>query len=104
MMSDNWQKWVPRDRALAAMLSIYALLPLVHEPLSQLTHRAIGSDLAVIFIYSILALGLNVVVGYAGLLHLGIAAFFGIGAYITGILTVAIYPFQWGFVPALVAA
>ena len=36
---------------------------------------------------SILALGLNIVVGYAGLLDLGYAAFFAIGAYTTGILT-----------------
>ena len=57
-----------------------------------------------IFIFSILALGLNVVVGYTGLLHLGIAAFFGIGAYITGILTVAQFPFRWGFWPAMGAA
>lgn len=55
-----------------------------------------------LFIFAILALGLNVVVGHAGLLHLGIAAFFGIGAYITGIVTVPGYPFQWGFVAALV--
>ena len=54
-------------------------------------------QLTYIFIYAILALGLNVVVGYTGLLHLGIAAFFGIGAYITGILTVPAYPFQVGF-------
>ena len=45
---------------------------------------------------------MNVVVGYTGMLHLGIAAFFGIGAYITGILTVPAYPFQFGFVAALV--
>jgi branched-chain amino acid transport system permease protein len=34
-----------------------------------------------------LALGLNLVVGYAGLLDLGFAAFFAIGAYATGILS-----------------
>jgi branched-chain amino acid transport system permease protein len=34
-----------------------------------------------------LALGLNIVVGYAGLLDLGFAAFFAIGAYTTGLLT-----------------
>ncbi|CAM3499757.1 branched-chain amino acid ABC transporter permease [Hydrogenibacillus schlegelii] len=39
------------------------------------------------FFYVILALGLNVVVGFAGLLDLGYAAFFAIGAYTTGILT-----------------
>jgi len=49
-------------------------------------------------------MGLNVVVGYAGLLQLGIAAFFGIGAYITGILTVSQFPFQWNFWPATLAA
>ena len=51
-----------------------------------------------------MALGLNVAVGYAGLLHLGIAAFFGIGAYIIGILTVGGYPFQFSFTAALVLA
>lgn len=38
-------------------------------------------------LYSVLALGLNVVVGYAGLLDLGYAAFFAVGAYTVGILT-----------------
>ena len=32
-------------------------------------------------IYIILALGLNVIVGFTGLLHLGFAAFYAIGAY-----------------------
>ena len=40
-------------------------------------------------IYVILAMGLNIVVGYAGLLDLGYAAFFAIGAYTTGILSSA---------------
>jgi branched-chain amino acid transport system permease protein len=35
-------------------------------------------------IYTLLALGLNVVVGFAGLLDLGYAAFFAIGAYTAG--------------------
>ena len=34
-----------------------------------------------ILIYALLALGLNVVVGFAGLLDLGYVAFFGFGAY-----------------------
>ena len=46
----------------------------------------VGQKLPTLFVYGLLALGLNVVVGYTGLLHLGIAAFFGIGAYATGIL------------------
>jgi branched-chain amino acid transport system permease protein len=39
------------------------------------------------FFYVTLCLGLNIVVGYAGLLDLGYAAFFAVGAYTTGILT-----------------
>jgi branched-chain amino acid transport system permease protein len=39
-----------------------------------------------IITYSILGLGLNIVVGYAGLLDLGYAAFFAIGAYTTALL------------------
>ena len=37
--------------------------------------------------YATLALGLNIVVGFAGLLDLGYAAFFAIGAYFYGIFT-----------------
>jgi branched-chain amino acid transport system permease protein len=53
-----------------------------------------------LFIYSLLALSLNIVVGYTGLLHLGIAAFFGIGAYVTGIATVNMFPFKESFLVA----
>jgi branched-chain amino acid transport system permease protein len=38
-------------------------------------------------IYAILALSLNLIMGYAGLFSLSHAAFFGIGAYATAILT-----------------
>lgn len=38
-------------------------------------------------IYVVLAMGLNVVVGYAGLLDLGYIAFMAVGAYTSGILT-----------------
>lgn len=42
-----------------------------------------------ICIFSALALGLNIVVGYAGLLDLGYMAFFLVGAYLWGIFTSA---------------
>ncbi len=38
-------------------------------------------------IYVLMGLGLNIVVGFAGLLDLGYVAFFAIGAYVMGILT-----------------
>src|SRR5690606_35658510 len=64
----------------------------------------LGSQLTNLLIFAILALGLNVVIGNTGLLHLGIAAFFGIGAYVTGILTIEGYPFQVGFYAAATIA
>ncbi len=102
----SWQaalrKYVPVELVYLAILVVYPLLVYPENALFRLTEISIGMQLTYIFIYAILALGLNVVVGYAGLLHLGIAAFFGIGAYITGILTVPAYPFQVGFLAALV--
>jgi branched-chain amino acid transport system permease protein len=51
-------------------------------------------------IYALLAMGLNIVVGYAGLLDLGYAAFFAIGAYTVGFLTSPASTFvQNGWVP-----
>ena len=37
-------------------------------------------------LYVLLALGLNIVVGYAGLLDLGFVAFYAIGAYMFGLM------------------
>ena len=37
-------------------------------------------------LFVMLAVGLNIVVGYCGLLDLGYAAFFAIGAYVSGVL------------------
>ena len=52
-------------------------------------------------IYSILALSLNIITGYGGMLSLCHAAFFAIGAYTTAILTVT---FSFGFWSSLLAA
>ena len=63
-----------------------------------------GRQFLPLFIYAVLGLGLNAVFGYTGLFHLGIAAFFGIGAYTTGILTVPQFPFQQSFLVAVIAS
>lgn len=57
----------------------------------------LGDLMRSIFIFAILGLGLNIVTGFTGLLHLGVAAFMAIGAYSYAILTCDIYPFQVGF-------
>jgi branched-chain amino acid transport system permease protein len=60
-----------------------ALYPLLDQALGI---NRLGSWIA-IFVFIILAMGLNIVVGYAGLLDLGYAAFFIIGAYANAFLT-----------------
>jgi ABC-type branched-subunit amino acid transport system permease subunit len=57
--------------------------------------------LGTVGLYVVLGLGLNVVVGMAGLLHLGYAAFFAIGGYTVAILTAPQFGIEWGFWAAL---
>src|SRR5690606_29319402 len=65
---------------LAAVL--LAVLPFVVLPLGQAWVRILDTAL----IYILLALGLNIVVGYAGLLDLGYVAFYAVGAYLFALL------------------
>jgi branched-chain amino acid transport system permease protein len=54
-------------------------------------------------IFAVLALSLNLLLGYTGQLSLGHAAFFGIGAYATGLLTVKLEWSPWiGLLAAIV--
>lgn len=52
-------------------------------------------------LFAIVAIGLNLLVGYAGKISFGHNAFMALGAYVTGILTTR---FEWSPVLALVAA
>jgi len=58
------------------------LLPLVAQYFGNAWVRII--DIALLYV--LLALGLNIVVGYAGLLDLGYIAFYAVGAYMFGLL------------------
>src|SRR5690349_5986941 len=66
--------------AVAAVLLI--ALPLVAQQFGNAWVRII--DIALLYV--LLALGLNIVVGYAGLLDLGYVAFYAVGAYMFGLL------------------
>ena len=75
---------------LPAVLTLLALTyPYWFESgaISWLTIDILGLDLdiaVVMAVYAMLALGLNIVVGYAGLLDLGYVAFYALGAYTVG--------------------
>ena len=83
-LMDNKQiKW----STLGAIMLISAIIPLFAS------NYMISVLLSAMF-YMLLAIGLNVIVGYCGLCDLGYAAKFAIGAYTTGIL---IKSFTWNF-------
>jgi branched-chain amino acid transport system permease protein len=100
----------PRDIVtFVVILAFLVLYPFIDQALGL---RLLG-PLLPIGIYALLAMGLNIVVGYAGLLDLGYAAFFAIGAYTIGFLTSPgsvfiqngwVPPFLQHFWPALIVA
>lgn len=67
--------------SFALFIAIILALPFfVHKP-------HLFTVLILIGLYSIITVGLSLLLGYAGQISLGHAAFFGIGAYVSGILT-----------------
>jgi len=58
------------------------ILPLLLQGVGNAWVRI--ADMALLYV--MLALGLNIVVGYAGLLDLGYVAFYAVGAYMFGLL------------------
>jgi len=72
----------PGTRLVAgvALLALLAAVP-------WLVGSVISDVLGTVMVFMLLGLGLNIVVGYAGLLDLGYVAFFGFGAYATALLT-----------------
>jgi branched-chain amino acid transport system permease protein len=67
---------------IAAITVGLLILPLIASQFGNAWVRII--DIALLYV--LLALGLNIVVGYAGLLDLGYVAFYAVGAYMFGLL------------------
>ncbi len=89
-----------RKWPLIALAIFAAAYPFIDNLLLAVSGRQVGGytgSFVNIVVFSLLALGLNVVIGYAGLLDLGYAAFFAIGAYAMALLTSPSPP--WGPYP-----
>ncbi|MDR0576480.1 MAG: high-affinity branched-chain amino acid ABC transporter permease LivM [Candidatus Accumulibacter sp.] len=84
----GWAGWLAFGAAL--------VLPLVFSD-----NRYVVDTATTVLIYVMLGWGLNVVVGLAGLLDLGHAAFYAVGAYAYALLSTQ---FGWGFWAALPVA
>jgi branched-chain amino acid transport system permease protein len=76
---DVWTRPGWRRAIIATLVLAGALVPLFFETTSPTLN-----DIILYMAYTVMALGLNVVVGFAGLLDLGYVAFFAIGAYTLG--------------------
>jgi branched-chain amino acid transport system permease protein len=83
----RWVRWV----ALAAVIAFFYALPNkeFYQYLGPIptTGSNFGQVLFMVSIYVLLAVGLNIVVGFAGLLDLGYFGFFAVGAYTVAVLT-----------------
>jgi branched-chain amino acid transport system permease protein len=80
---------LPRWARLALMgvaVVLVYLLPILNPPLITTTDSDFGAVLFLCAMYALVAIGLNIVIGYAGLLDLGYIGFFAIGAYTVGVL------------------
>ena len=91
MMDSKKRKWL----LLGGLIACLLLVPMF------VTDIYILSILNMMVIYSILCLGLNLILGFTGLLSLGHAAFYGIGAYTTAIMMTR---YDFGFVAAFCAS
>jgi branched-chain amino acid transport system permease protein len=78
---------------IAALTAIVLLLPLLHSAFAETVMALAG-------LYAIVAIGLNLLLGYAGKISFGHHAFMAMGAYASGLLTVN---FGWSPIAAMLA-
>lgn len=82
---ERWQQWA----ALIVVAAILYLLPVLNPPI--ISTEGGGSDFSIACFdmarMALIAVGLNIVIGYAGLLDLGYVAFFAVGNYVAAMLT-----------------
>lgn len=94
---NQWQKYSFYAIVVIALymapfwIDIPVLGPIIDTPGTQFS--TVLNDQVIIFV--LVALGLNVVVGLAGLLDLGYVGFYAVGAYVTAILTSAHGNLPW---------
>ena len=96
----------PRRRTRNSVwMAIAVLIFLIVIP--QLLGSLLSEVLANVGLFLLMGLGLNIVVGLAGMLDLGYVAFFAVGAYTVGVLTSPISPrftLEWSWWAALPVA
>ena len=87
-------------RTAAGVLLAACVFPLVMQAFDQTFYIGFATR---VLIYAMAAASLNLVLGYGGMVSFGHAAFFGAGAYVTGILAVEGVKSAWIAWPAAAA-
>lgn len=110
-LSGNWDRTVDRYNAQPTVIKIvlttlftlfFFALPLLRPPIITTEGIDFGSVMFRVAAFALVAVGLNIVIGYAGLLDLGYVGFYAVGAYTTAVLTA--YHWSWPFFLALPVA
>ena len=107
--------WLRQHWKLTILFGLIAIYPYIDSVLQRASNYSMGGytgSLVTVLMFAMLALGLNVVVGYAGLLDLGYAAFFAIGAYAMALLSTphpawgagVPFPFNYFWIALILAA
>ncbi len=93
---------LPPSKKRPLKLAAFAVIAVILLVLPHLLGLFLSEVMTIVGLYILLGLGLNIVVGFAGLLDLGYVAFFAIGSYTVAILTSPeIGAFQLNFWQAL---
>lgn len=78
---------IPKAGQTSLRVALYVLLAYVVIMLPQVSGPFIAQVVVIVSLYALMGLGLNITLGFAGLLDLGFVAFFAVGAYTVGLLT-----------------
>jgi len=78
---------IPKKGQTALRAALFILLAYIALILPQVSGPFIAQVVVIVSLYALMGLGLNITLGFAGLLDLGFVAFFAVGAYTVGLLT-----------------
>ena len=93
---------LPKGGQVSLRVIFFALVAFIALGLPQVSGPFIAQVVVIISLYILMGLGLNITLGFAGLLDLGFVAFYAIGAYTVGLLT-SYGPFGLQHIPFWVA-
>jgi branched-chain amino acid transport system permease protein len=90
-IGETWQRVPRRVRSLLPLVIVVLVAVLYPSIVDSLRGLAVIGDffpqvssVVIMLVFTMMAVGLNIVVGYAGLLDLGYVAFYAAGAYMAG--------------------